>query len=87
VPVFASDPDIKVDIVDKLGNIGIARFNHLNPPCNNAKMRELHRKPVAFAPQVIGCVREGPSDLLRRSARCAECVSKGATLHIEVGLA
>ena len=39
LPVFSSDSDIKVDIVDKLGNIGILRFNHLNPPFDNPKMR------------------------------------------------
>ena len=39
LPVFAGDPDVKVDIVDKLGNIGVLRFNHLNPPFDNPKMR------------------------------------------------
>ena len=40
LPVFAGDPNIKVAIVDTLGNIGILRFNHILPPFNNPKMRE-----------------------------------------------
>jgi peptide/nickel transport system substrate-binding protein len=40
LPVFAKNPDIAVATVDPLGNIGILRFNHLNPPFDNPKMRE-----------------------------------------------
>jgi peptide/nickel transport system substrate-binding protein len=40
LPVFTSDPDIKVAIVDPLGNIGVLRFNQLHPPFDNPKMRE-----------------------------------------------
>jgi peptide/nickel transport system substrate-binding protein len=40
LPVFAGDPDIKVAIVDPLGNIGVLRFNHTLPPFDNPKMRE-----------------------------------------------
>jgi peptide/nickel transport system substrate-binding protein len=40
VPVFAADKDIVVTTVDPLGNQGILRFNHLQPPFNNLKMRQ-----------------------------------------------
>jgi peptide/nickel transport system substrate-binding protein len=40
LPVFAGDPDVKVAIVDPLGNIGVLRFNQLQPPFDNPKMRE-----------------------------------------------
>ena len=40
LPVFAANKDVKVDIVDPLGNIGFLRFNHPLPPFNNPKMRE-----------------------------------------------
>jgi peptide/nickel transport system substrate-binding protein len=40
LPVFAGDPDVKVAIVDPLGNVGVLRFNHLQPPFDNPKMRE-----------------------------------------------
>ena len=40
VPVFAANKDIVVATVDPLGNHGILRFNHVQPPFNNLKLRE-----------------------------------------------
>jgi peptide/nickel transport system substrate-binding protein len=40
VPVFAANKDIVVATVDPLGNHGILRFNQLQPPFNNLKLRE-----------------------------------------------
>jgi peptide/nickel transport system substrate-binding protein len=40
VPVFAANKDIVVTTVDPLGNHGILRFNHIQPPFNNVKLRE-----------------------------------------------
>jgi len=40
VPVFASNPDVVVTTVDPLGNMGVLRFNQLQPPFDNLKMRE-----------------------------------------------
>ena len=40
VPVFAANKDIVVATVDPLGNQGVLRFNQLQPPFNNPKMRE-----------------------------------------------
>jgi len=40
VPVFAANKDIVVTTVDPLGNHGILRFNHLQPPFNSLKMRQ-----------------------------------------------
>jgi peptide/nickel transport system substrate-binding protein len=40
LPVFAGNKDIVVATVDPLGDQGILRFNHIQPPFNNAKMRE-----------------------------------------------
>ena len=40
VPVFAANKDILVTTVDPLGNQGVLRFNQLQPPFNNLKMRE-----------------------------------------------
>jgi len=40
VPVLKRSKDIVVDNIDPLGSIGIVRFNHLQPPFNNAKMRQ-----------------------------------------------
>jgi peptide/nickel transport system substrate-binding protein len=40
LPVFGKNPDIVVATVDPLGNHGILRFNQLQPPFDNLKMRE-----------------------------------------------
>jgi peptide/nickel transport system substrate-binding protein len=40
LPVFASNKDVVVANVDPLGSQGILRFNFLNPPFNNKKMRQ-----------------------------------------------
>ena len=40
LPVFAGNPDVVVATVDPLGNQGILRFNHAQPPFDNRKLRE-----------------------------------------------
>lgn len=40
VPVVAKNKEIKVESVDPLGSIGLLRFNHLQVPFNNVKMRQ-----------------------------------------------
>jgi len=40
VQVFAANKDIVVTTVDPLGNHGILRFNHIQPPFNNVKLRQ-----------------------------------------------
>src|SRR5215472_6052936 len=40
LPVFASNKDIAIATVDPLGNHGTLRFNHIQPPFNNPKLRE-----------------------------------------------
>jgi len=40
IPVLRANKDIRVENIDPLGTIGIIRFNFLNPPFNNGKMRE-----------------------------------------------
>ncbi len=39
LPVFASNPDVVVATVDPLGNQGILRFNQIQPPFDNLKLR------------------------------------------------
>ncbi|HEV2186715.1 MAG TPA: ABC transporter substrate-binding protein [Stellaceae bacterium] len=39
-PVLAQNPDVVVTTVDPLGNMGVLRFNQLQPPFDNLKMRE-----------------------------------------------
>jgi peptide/nickel transport system substrate-binding protein len=40
IPVLVKNKDIKVDNTDPLGSIGILRFNQLQPPFNNQKLRQ-----------------------------------------------
>jgi peptide/nickel transport system substrate-binding protein len=40
IPVLARNKDIRIENTDPLGSIGILRFNHLQPPFNNQKMRQ-----------------------------------------------
>jgi len=40
VPIFAANKDIVVATVDPLGNHGTLRFNHIQPPFTNLKLRE-----------------------------------------------
>ena len=54
IPVLAKNKDIKVDNTDPLGAIGILRFNHLQVPFNNQKLRQavlavLDQKDYAIA--------------------------------------
>ncbi len=39
LPVFAGNPDVVVATVDPLGNHGILRFNHIQPPFDNLRLR------------------------------------------------
>ena len=39
-PAAAKNKDVKVESVDPLGSIGLLRFNHLQPPFNNVKLRQ-----------------------------------------------
>jgi len=40
IPVLEKNRSIKVESVDPLGSIGLLRFNHLQPPFNNVKLRQ-----------------------------------------------
>jgi hypothetical protein len=40
VPLLAANPDIAVEKIDPLGSTTMLRFNQLNPPFNNVKMRQ-----------------------------------------------
>ena len=40
VPLLAKNKDIKVENTDPLGSMGMIRFNQLQPPFNNPKMRQ-----------------------------------------------
>jgi len=39
IPALAGHKHVKVDVLERPGSIGIMRFNHLNPPFDNAAVR------------------------------------------------
>ena len=47
--------------------------------CENSRC--LHTTPMALTPLIIRWGAEASSDVLRRSARCARCGRRGATLQ------
>src|SRR5512140_284454 len=54
IPLLAKNKDVKIENTDPLGSIGILRFNHLQPPFNNVKMRQavqmvVNRRDYALA--------------------------------------
>jgi hypothetical protein len=52
--------------------------------CNNPQCpRSSRPTPIALAPYVIRWGAGASSDVLRRSARCANCGEKGATLILK----
>src|SRR6187401_3423248 len=40
IDTLESDPNIKIEVLNKLGNYGIMRINHLYPPFNNVDARQ-----------------------------------------------
>ena len=40
IDTLESDPSIKIEVLNKLGNYGIMRLNHLHPPFNNVDARK-----------------------------------------------
>ncbi len=40
IPLLRKNKDIKVENIDPLGSMGLIRFNHIQPPFNNVKMRQ-----------------------------------------------
>ena len=46
LPAMLKLPEIRSEVLDPLGALGVMRFNHLNPPFNNVKLRQ------AFIPAI-----------------------------------
>ena len=40
IPLLHKNKDVRVENIDPLGSVGIIRFNFLQPPFNNQKLRE-----------------------------------------------
>lgn len=40
LPQLESDPNLKLEVLNNLGNVGLIRLNYLHPPFNNVKARQ-----------------------------------------------
>ena len=79
VQVLAKNKDIKVESVDPLGSIGILRFNHLQVPFNNVKLRQAVLAVVDqndYAVAIAGDAKNG-KPLLERARRPRSSSSNG----------
>jgi len=54
IPVLAKNKDVKIENTDPLGSMGIIRFNHLQPPFNNPKLRQVLLHVVSQQDYAIG---------------------------------
>jgi peptide/nickel transport system substrate-binding protein len=54
IPVLAKNKDVTLKNIDPLGSMGVLRFNFLQPPFNNEKMRQALLYTVNQADYVLG---------------------------------
>ena len=80
IPVVSKNKDIEVRNTDPLGSIGLIRFNHLQPPFNNQKLRQAVMAAVNqqdFALAIAGDPKNGHA--------CASYFTCGTPLANTVG--
>ncbi|HUH92032.1 MAG TPA: ABC transporter substrate-binding protein [Casimicrobiaceae bacterium] len=82
IPVLARNKDIKVENIDPLGSMGMIRFNFLNPPFNNPKMREALLYVVDQNDYVLGIAGDP-----KNGHTCYSYFTCGTPLASEVGAA
>jgi peptide/nickel transport system substrate-binding protein len=80
IPVLAKNKDIKVENIDPLGSMGVIRFNFLNPPFNNPKMREALLYAVNQQDYVLGIAGDP-----KNGKPCYSFFTCGTPLSTEVG--
>ncbi len=54
IPLLSKNKNVKVDNIDPLGSMGMVRFNFLNPPFNNEKMRRAVAMVLSQNDYVLG---------------------------------
>jgi peptide/nickel transport system substrate-binding protein len=72
VPLLKKSPNIKLGIADATGNIGYLRFNHLQAPFNNVKLRRAVLKAVN-QDDYLAAVTGGDPDLYRQCHSVFPC--------------
>lgn len=82
IPVLAKNKDVRIENTDPLGSTGMIRFNHLQPPFNNPKMRQalLH---VVSQPDYAIAIAGDP----KNGRPCASYFTCGTPLANQAGSA
>ncbi len=81
VPLLKRNRNIKVDIADPLGNIGVFRMNHLHPPFNDVKIRKAVQMALSQEDYMRAVV--GSDDSLWKP--CPSFFTPGTPLYTEEG--
>ena len=79
-PLLRKNKDIRVEIIDPIGSLGVMRFNFLQPPFNNQKMREALLYVVDQRDYVLAAVG---SD--KNGGTCYSFFTCGTPLSSEIG--
>ena len=82
VPLLAKNKDIKIENTDPLGSTGMIRFNHLQPPFNNQKMRQALLYVVNQQDYAIGIAGDA-----KNGKPCASYFTCGTPLASDAGSA
>ncbi len=81
VPLLRQSEDVRVDIADPLGNVGILRMNHLYPPFNDVRLRRALQM-VANQPDYMRAI-VGNDDALWKTM--PSFITPGTPLYTEAG--
>jgi peptide/nickel transport system substrate-binding protein len=80
IPLLRKNKDVRVDNIDPLGSLGIIRFNFLQPPFNNQKLREALLYVVDQKDYVLGIAGDE-----KNGHTCYSFYTCGTPLSAEIG--
>jgi peptide/nickel transport system substrate-binding protein len=80
IPLLRKNKDVRVDNIDPLGSLGIIRFNILQPPFNNQKLREALLYVVDQKDYVLGIAGDE-----KNGRTCYSFYTCGTPLSAEIG--
>ena len=82
IPLLVKNKDIKIENTVRRGSMGMIRFNHLQPPFNNAKLRQALLYVVAQQDYAIGIAGDA-----KNGKPCASYFTCGTPLANDAGSA
>ena len=82
IPLLAKNKDVKVENIDPLGSMGVLRFNFLQPPFNNEKMRQAVLYVLNQPDYVLGIAGDP-----KNGKPCYSYFTCGTPLSNEIGAA